>query len=405
MTMTLGGREFRPFDADNHYYETEDAFTRHLDPKFRRRGVQFVQAKDRPMVLIGEKVNRFIPNPTFDPVLVPGALDPYFRGQIPPGVDPASLRVVEPIRPEYRLRDARVAQVEAQGLAAVLLFPTMGCGVEEALRHDVPATMATLSAFNRWLDEDWGFNYRNRLYAAPMISLADPDAALAELTWVLDRGARVVCVRPAPVPGEKRPRSLGDRAHDRVWATLAEAGVPVAFHLSDSGYTALSALWGGPADYDPFHIDPFTKIVISDRAIHDTIASLIIHGVFERHPGLRVMSIENGSAWVPLLLRRLYKLANQQPAAFPSDPGDVLREHVWVAPYFEEDVQQLVEHIGVERVLFGSDWPHGEALAEPTDYVKELSGLDDHAIRRIMRDNLAECLGMKLDDEPAPAAR
>ncbi|RAY17288.1 amidohydrolase [Actinomadura craniellae] len=393
--MTLGGRPFQPIDADNHYYETVDSFTRHLDRRFRRRGVQVVQANDRTMILIGEKVNRFIPDPTFDPVLVPGALDPYFRGRIPAGVDPASLRVVEPIHPEYRLRDARLDRLDEQGLAAVLLFPTQGCGVEQALRHDVPATMATLSAFNLWLDEDWGFHHQDRLYAAPMLSLADPGAALAELDRVLDRGARVVSVRPAPVPGaDGRPRSLGDPAHDPVWARLAEAGVPVALHLSDSGYTSLSALWGGPADYDPFHIDPFTKLLAGDRAIHDSIGSLIIHGAFDRHPELKVMSIENGSAWVPLLIKRLRKLANQQPKHFAADPGDTLRAHVWVAPYFEEDVAELAGHIGVERVLFGSDWPHGEGLAEPTDYVKELAGFDDHAVRRIMRDNAAECLGL-----------
>ncbi|GAA3209697.1 amidohydrolase family protein [Actinocorallia longicatena] len=396
MPMTLDGAPFLPFDADNHYYETVDAFTRHIDRRFRRRGVQVVQAGERTMVLIGEKVSRFIPNPTFDPVLVPGSLDPYFRGAIPEGVDPGSLRVVEPLHPEYRDRDARVAALDAQGLGLVLLFPTLGCGVEQALSHDVPATMAALTAFNRWLDEDWGFHFRERLFAAPMISLADPEAALAEVERVLGLGARVVCVRPAPVPGaDGRTRSLGDPVHDPVWARLAEAGVPVAFHLSDSGYNLLAGAWGGPADYDPFHIDPLTKLVISDRAIHDTIGSLIIHGVFDRFPALRVMSVENGSAWVPLLAKRLRKLANQQPGSFRTDPGDRLRENVWVAPYFEEDVVELAEWIGVERVLFGSDWPHGEGLAEPTDYAAELGGFDSGGVRRIMRDNLAECLGIE----------
>ena len=61
------------------------------------------------------------------------------------------------------------------------MFPTLGCGVEQALRFDVPATMATLHAFNRWLDEDWGFSYQDRIITAPMISLADPDAAVTEI--------------------------------------------------------------------------------------------------------------------------------------------------------------------------------------------------------------------------------
>ena len=128
-------------------------------------------------------------------------------------MSPAELFKVEPLKAEYRDRDARIAVADAQGLDAVLLFPTLGCGVEEALRHDIPATMASLSAFNRWLEEDWGFSYRDRLIGVPMLSLADPDAALAELNSLIERGARIVHIRPAPVPGPNGTgRSLGDSA-------------------------------------------------------------------------------------------------------------------------------------------------------------------------------------------------
>src|SRR5262245_52405422 len=125
--------DYGPIDADNHYYEPLDAFTRHLDKKFAERGVQVVQSGRRVKLLMGGRVNRFIPNPTFDPIVVPGCLDPLFRGQIPEGVDPRTLMKVEPMRPEYRDRELRADLVEQQDLAAVLLFPTLGCGVEEAL--------------------------------------------------------------------------------------------------------------------------------------------------------------------------------------------------------------------------------------------------------------------------------
>jgi predicted TIM-barrel fold metal-dependent hydrolase len=275
------------------------------------------------------------------------------------------------------------------------MFPTFGCGVEEALKADIPATMASLRAFNLWLDEDWGFDRPDhRILTAPMISLADPEAAVAEVDAVIERGARLVHVRPAPVPGFPKPRSLGDPRHDPVWARLAEANVPVAFHLGDSGYLAIAAMWGGKDNFEGFGtVDPFDKIVVDDRAIHDSIASLIVHGVFRRHPKLRVASIENGSEWVHRLAKRLHKLANQYPQTFPNDPVDELREHVWVAPYYEEDVPALAERIGVDRILFGSDWPHGEGLENPTSYVKDLAGLDDRDIRKIMRDNATEFLG------------
>jgi predicted TIM-barrel fold metal-dependent hydrolase len=387
--------DYEPIDADNHYYESLDAFTRHLDPKFKHRGVQVVTEGRRTHVLIGGKVNRFIPNPTFDPIIVPGCLDSLFRGQIPEGVDPRTLMAVEPLKSEYQNRDERVKVAQQQGLGAVMLFPTFGCGVEEALKHDVPATMASLSAFNSWLEEDWGFAYQGRLVGAPMISLADPVAAVAEIDSVIARGARIVHIRPAPVPGEHgTSRSLGDKAHDPVWARLAEASVPAAFHLGDSGYNAFTAMWGGSENFQGFgKTSILSKILVSDRAIHDTIASMVVDGVFYRHPTLRVASIENGSDWVALLVKRLKKQANQTPWTFKEDPLDVIRRNVWVTPYYEEDLPALAELIGVERILFGSDWPHGEGLAEPTDFVKELDGFDEAAVRNIMRDNALELLG------------
>ena len=388
---------FRPVDADNHYYETLDAFTRHLDPKFARRGVQVVQSGRHTEIVIGDRINHFIPNPTFDPVIVPGCLDQQFRGRIPEGVDPRSLMKVEPISACYRDRDARIAKLDEQGLDAVMVFPTLGCGVEEALKDDIPATMASLEAFNRWLEDDWGYSYQDRIIAAPMISLADPDRAIEEIDRVLDRGARIVHVRPAPVPTrERRGRSLGDRSHDPVWERLAEASIPVAFHLGDSGYNAMvGAPWGGNERFEPFRArDVLGQFLVADRAIHDTIASLVIDGVFTRHPKLRVASIENGSDWVHTLVKRLSKQANQTPGVFAEDPVDTIRQHVSVTPYYEDDIRRLADTIGVERVLFGSDWPHGEGLAEPMSFMDELTEFTPEEVRRIMRDNCVELVGL-----------
>ena len=385
-----------PIDADNHYYEPLDAFTRHLDPAFRDRGVKPVREGKRTYLLIGGKLNRFIPNPTFDPIIVPGCLDPLFRGQIPEGVDPRSLMKVEPLRQEYRDRDLRIETMDEQGLGAALLFPTLGCGVEQALAHDIPATMATLHAFNRWLEEDWGFDYQGRIIAAPMLSLADPEEAVIELESLLERGARIVHVRPAPVPAEHgTSRSLGDPIFDPIWARLAEASVPVAFHLGDSGYEGrMASAWGGSDHFEGFgNLDVLSRVLVADRAIHDTVASLIVHGALTRHPGLRLASIENGSDWLHLLAKRLRKQANQTPWVFAEDPVDTIRRHVWTTPYLEEDLEKLVDLIGVDRVLFGSDWPHGEGVAQPLDFQKELGAFDEQAVQRIMHDNCVELLG------------
>jgi predicted TIM-barrel fold metal-dependent hydrolase len=388
---------YRPFDADNHYYEPLDAITRHQDPQMQRRGVQVVRNGKRVYVLVADRVLHNIPNPTFDPVIVPGCTQMLFRGQLPEGVDPKSVTKVEPIHPEYQDREVRIQVMDEQGLSAVLLFPTLGVGVEEYLRDDPEAAAHCLWSFNKWLEEDWGFAFEDRIFGIPMISLADPAAALAELESLLERGAKGVHLRPAPVPSAEGPRSFGHPAHDPVWAAIAEADIPVFFHLGDSGYLRYAAAWGGSAVFDPFRpTDPLNMILVSDRAIHDTMASLIVHGVFQRHPKLRVASIENGSAWVALLLKRLKKAANQEPSWFPEDPLDVFRNHVWVSPYYEEDLDTLAGTIGVERILFGSDWPHGEGLPEPAHFTKELTSFSDGDIRKVMRDNAIDLLGPRV---------
>src|SRR6202008_1896766 len=236
----------------------------------------------------------------------------------------------------------------------------------------------------------------HRIIAAPIISLADPAKALDEVEFVLGRGAKLILVRPAPVPGVVKPRSLGDPSHDPVWSALAETGVPVGFHLSDSGYLQVAAMWGGKSTFEAFGgSNPLDQILVDDRAIHDTMASMIVHGVFTRHPRLKAVSIENGSYFVHRLVKRLKKAANNHPRLFPEDPVAQLRNNVWIAPYYEDDLSDLANMIGVDKILFGSDWPHGEGLESPVSFTEELMDFSEADIRKIMRDNALDLLGIK----------
>ena len=176
-------------------------------------------------------------NPTWNPIAKPGAMYEYFRGN-PHGRNPLEmLRDREPLPAHYMDRDARVAVIERQGLEAVWLFPTLGVLYEELLKHDTEAVVTLVQAFNRWLEEDWGCNYKDKIYAAPYLSLADLDFAIRELDWALAQGARVVVMRPAPIWTALGPRSPADPIFDPFWARAAEAGITVVVHAGDSGYT------------------------------------------------------------------------------------------------------------------------------------------------------------------------
>ncbi len=379
---------FRAFDADNHYYEAEDAFTRHMDARLARRAVQWVMLNGKKRLMICGRLDRFIPNPTFDPIAKAGSLDQYFRGRNPEGKTMAELfGDLEPIRPAYRDREARLALLDQQGLDAVLLFPTQAVGIEQPMRRQPEIALETLHAFNQWLHEDWGFSYRDRLYAVPMITLVDPERAAAELEWALERDARVVHLRPAPVPLPGGSRSPGDPMFDPFWARVNEAGITVAFHAGDAGYGRYAADWERQGSMQAFRGYAFGSVTQADRPIYDTLAALIIHGVFRRFPNVRVCSIENGAEWVEPLLKKLAKAFGQMPWEFSEPPIDTFRRHVFVAPYYEDDIREVADWIGIENVLLGSDFPHAEGLAEPLSFVEELKGFEAPEIRRIMREN------------------
>ncbi len=383
--------DFLGFDADNHYYEAVDAFTRHLDPAFAKRAMQWGEIGGRRRLLVGGRINRFIPNPTFDPVSRPGALDEYFRGRNPRGADtPELFGELQPIteRPEYRNRDARLAVMDEQGLEAAIFLPTLGVGMEQALAHDPPALMAAFRAFNRWLEEDWGFAYKGRIFAAPYLTLVNAANAVAELDWALEREARFVVMVPGPVITPAGGRSPADPMYDPVWARAHEAGITVLYHGGDSAYSRYLADWGESVEMESFRQNPFRSLV-SSSAIQDTFSNLLAHRLFQRFPNLRVASIETGSEWVFHLFSKLKKSYGQTPQAYPEDPRDTFRRHVWVSPYYEDELDQLRDLIGPDHMLMGSDWPHAEGLAEPMSYRKDLKnfGFGDGDCRLVMRDN------------------
>jgi predicted TIM-barrel fold metal-dependent hydrolase len=382
----MGTVDFAAFDADNHYYEATDAFTRHL-PKGREKLVTWATIGGKQRMVVDNKVFRFIPNPTFDPVARPGCLDEYFRGKQAGDSIRDAFGELEPISPAYRDPAARIELMDKQRLAGCFMFPTLGVGVEEALLHDVGALHDVFHAFNEWMHDDWTFNYRDRIYAAPYVCLQDPDRAVAEVEWALDHGAHVVVMRAGPVRGPGFSRSPGDELYDPMWARIAEAGIVAAYHSGDAGYGRYADEWGNGGDFQAFRNDPFRTVTGGHRPIYDTVAALVCHGVIARHPNLRIATIESGSDWVPLLLRALKKSYGQVPGAYASDPVQQVRDHVWVSPYYEDDLPELRDELGANRMIFGSDYPHAEGLADPLAFVDDLPGFSDDEIRLVMREN------------------
>ncbi|HEY1278970.1 MAG TPA: amidohydrolase family protein [Acidimicrobiales bacterium] len=390
--MTL---PYRMFDADNHLYEAADAFTRHLPA--HRRGDFFWTTDERGhrQIIVNGRWWNYLPNPTFDPIAVAGCLLDVFKGDTTMLAAKESAYTFERLadRPEYQHRDARLARLDEQDVEAALLFPTLVSGLEEATANDVDLTMDLLWSFNRWLDEEWGFAHAGRLFATPVVSLADVDEAVRMLDWVLERGARALMVRPSPVPTRMGWRSPADVMFDPFWARCRDAGVLVCGHLSADGYHRYAGDWTGVYEFRPHAPQgPLGRIITHARATMDFFAAMVVQGAVTRHRGLRLLSVENGSDWVPWVMKRFEVEYSRYPASFPEDPIEAFQRSVWVVPYWEEPVEQLADLVPVDRILAGSDFPHSDGLPEPTQFAKALTAFDEGAVRKIMRDNLAGLL-------------
>ena len=380
---------FKAFDADHHYYEAEDAFIRHIDPKMAKRAMQWAEINGRKRLLVGGKVNRFIPNPTFDPVAKPGVLDDYFRGKTAVTDMRAAFGELDPISPAYRDRETRVKLLDEQNLEACFLFPTLGVGMEMALKDDPVAACAAFRAFNRYLDDDWGFaNADGRIYPAAAIPLIDPEWAAEELAWAIERGVRIVQLRPGPIMTPTGNYPLGHPRNDPYWQLINDNNITVCCHSGDAGYGFFKQQWGLNDEFEAFRQDVLGRL-LSPEPVADGMASLIGGGVFARFPNVRVATIESGSTWVSGLFKRLTKAYKQVSHEFAEDPIETFRRHIWVAPYYEDDLMELRDQIGASHILFGSDYPHAEGLAEPTDFVHDLEGFSPEEIKLIMHDNAA----------------
>lgn len=378
------------FDADNHYYEAPDAFTRHVPKKMQARCVQWMEADDgRRYQIVGGRINRSLANPTFNPISKPGVLQEYFNGN-PRGVTSMELMrgSLEPMPPEYMDREARVARVDEQGLAGVWLFPTAGVLYEEPLQDDIPALTTAFTSFNRWLDEDWGLTYKGKLFSAPYITLADVDWACEQLEWALAKDARILVMRPGAVFTRNGPRNPGHPDFDPFWARVNEAGITVVTHI---GATRHSSNGYDQRSVDVLALGPRPTIANFHRTrnINDFLASMIFDKLFERFPNLRIASVENGGEFVGDLLRVLGKTRDRVGGYFQNDPVETFRNHVWINPFWEDDVALLVEQMGADRVILGSDWPHMEGLAQPRDLLDGLEGFTEAERSKILYENTA----------------
>ncbi|WP_405137831.1 amidohydrolase family protein [Nocardia sp. NBC_01388] len=393
--MTANILPYPLFDADNHLYETEESLTKYLPDRYKK-AIQYVQVNGRTKIAVRGHISEYIPNPTFEVVARPGAMEDYFKNGNPEGKSKREIfgKSMKAL-PAFREPGARLALMDELGVDRSLMFPTLASLVEERMRDDPELIHAVVHALNEWLLEAWQFNYKDRIFTTPVITLPILDKAIEELDWVVEHGAKAILVRPAPVPGFQGPRSFALPEFDPFWKRVVEHDILVTMHSSDSGYSRFDAEWeGSKTEMLPFQTNAF-RMVNEWRPVQDTVASWVCHGALFRFPELKIAVIESGSGWLKPLLETLADVYKKAPEGFGmQDPVAAIKKSIHVSPFYEEGVTDLIDLVGVDRVLFGSDYPHPEGLAEPTHFADMLTQLPVEDQAKIMGGNLARLLGV-----------
>jgi predicted TIM-barrel fold metal-dependent hydrolase len=388
---------YKLLDFDQHSYEADDCFTRYMPkdkldtaiyPVRTASGRSALIANDRLVTALETAGER-------DTVPVPGSLAEMLRLRAA-GEPSDSERFSMSMQIEFRDRDARLKQLDEQQIERSIMYPGGWALMAEAYLDDTEVLYDNLRSFNRWMNEDWGFSYQDRIHAPAMLSLRDLDLACAELDRVLDAGARFLVLPCGPAYG----RSPGDPYFDPFWARVNEAKAVIAYHISEFHYQAnVASAWGWGL-VPPFRFSAWQwQNTYGERPITDTLSALIFDNLFGRFPDLNVLVAEFGASWVPHFIGHMDKsrgMGRNGPwigGKLTERPSAIFRRHVRVAPYPEDDIPKIARDLpDVDCLVMGSDFPHAEGLAEPAGFAALLDGLTEHQKRQILRDNAVKLL-------------
>src|SRR4051794_1432114 len=387
---SVGTLPYKLVDFDQHSYEADDCFTRFM-PKDKIESAIYPirNSAGRKVLLAGNRIVNALEG-DLDNVNLPGSLVEMLKARSSGEAVDAD-RFYGPIEIEYRNRDARVKQLTEQQIDHSIMYPGGWALMAEAYLEGIDPLYDNLTAFNRWIEEDWGFAYQNKIFAPAMLSLRDLDRAVAELDRVLAAGAKFIYLPAGPAYG----RSPGDPYFDPFWARVNEAKAVICYHISEFYYQEnVASAWGwklGP----PFQFSAWQwQNSYGERPITDTLSALIFDNLFGRFPDIRVLVSEFGASWTPHFVKHMDKsrgMARLGPwigGPLKERPSTIFKNHVRVVPYPEDDTVALADQLGgTEALVMGSDWPHAEGLREPAEMYLRVEGLGEEKRKQFLRDN------------------
>jgi predicted TIM-barrel fold metal-dependent hydrolase len=315
----------------------------------------------------------------------------------------------------------RLQELDAEGVAAELLFPMQGKALMPFFAvtnhvHRAELRAAGARAYHRWL-ADFINEGEGRLFGVmePYVG-GGVDGTVRELEWAAERGFVAMSV-PGGVLGDEPLPPLWDPAYEPLWAVCADRGIVLVVH---AGYGHRQGLIS--ADIDDMVARGMTRAEVYTRfhdgrnALHRPVDlgprapfwQILVAGVFDRHPDLRLVVTEIQAGWVPETLAVLDARFARGDTGLAEPPGEVWHRHcsVCVSPVRRVEIEMRHE-IGVDSMLFGMDYVHREGTWPNTlDWLRvAFAGVPEDEARRILGLNAAEVYGLDASRLAGVAAR
>ncbi|HZP31076.1 MAG TPA: amidohydrolase family protein [Acidimicrobiia bacterium] len=286
----------------------------------------------------------------------------------------------------------RLAVMDEIGIWAQIVYPNVaGFGGQKlSAIADPDARRLSVTLYNDAMVELQETS-RGRLFPMALLPSWDVDAAVAEVDRIAQLGLRGVNI--SSDPQLQGLPDLGDPAWDPLWAACADRSLPVQFHI---GASQTSLAWYGTSPWPSMGDDQ--KLAIGAAMMYLTnarvLANVIYSGLLERHPALRMVSVESGIGWIPFVLESLdHQLNETAPGTMDylsMMPSEYFRRQMYACFWFEQrDVAATLEQVGVDNVLFETDFPHPTCLyPDGLDHVaRSLEGVAPDVARKVLQDN------------------
>jgi predicted TIM-barrel fold metal-dependent hydrolase len=364
-------------DADGHVMEPFSMWEERLPAEYKERAWRQVTVDGVQTVQFFGHATRF--EWTLGSLCTPGGLSAGGRLDIDldSEVDPG---VADPHR--------RLELMDAQGIGASVLFPTMTLGLDDL--PDQGFVNASAHAYNEWIRE-FAAADPQRLRWAAVLPLSDLAWAAAELDWALAAGATTIMLSPIPTPGGQ---SLGSADIDAIWARLVEAGRPAVVHASNPASPTLGL------------IRHLANRVQWQMGVPFQLQLAVMHiidgGTLERFPQLRVGFFEGDVGWLPHWLGRLDETYDKMALVAGDRRRGALAQFrdqcVISGEPSDAGLGLTVRTVGADRVLWASDWPHQDgAWPDPLEILRDRADLTDDDKRAMFVDGAARFFGIDLD--------